>query len=181
VSHEAILAAVDSVRKSAPAYDWNCVPGQWLMYTLLLALPFPASVVRPDDQNPVWFCPPKRRVKGLQRDRDLTGMPMLPLPVLSEAQFSLPKLVGEMYDCTILPGDAMRPLADTWCRFSETNLLRAGHAVRPLRVAAETARAAVRAAAGSACDSSGRSTSSFISTTDSDAGSGTTVTEISEL
>lgn len=50
----------------------------------------------------------------MQRNRDFTGiiagMPILPLPVLSEAQLSLSKLVGEMYDCAILPGDAMRPL-----------------------------------------------------------------------
>ena len=122
------------MREAAPEYNWDCVPGQWLMYTLLLALPFSASVVRPDAQNPVWLCPPKRRVKGLQRDRDLAGMPALPLPVLPDAQFSLPQLVGEMYDCTILPGDAMRPLADAWCRFAESDLLRAGRSEWPLRL-----------------------------------------------
>jgi hypothetical protein len=52
VSHNDIIAAVARVREAAPAYNWNlkCVPGQWLTYTLLLALPFSAEVVvRPDD------------------------------------------------------------------------------------------------------------------------------------
>ena len=55
VSHEDIIEAVVRVRDAVPGYDWNCVPGQWLMYTLLLALPFPARVVRPAGQNPVWL------------------------------------------------------------------------------------------------------------------------------
>jgi hypothetical protein len=170
VSHEQIFAAVERVRTAVPGYDWNCVPGQWLIYTLLLALPFPARVVRPDVQNPIWFCKPKRQCKGKRRERDLTGMPELPLPVLSDAQFSLPELVGQMFDCTILPGDAMRPVADGWCRFAENKLLRAGQVVRPLRIAAETTRAAARVAAGAVAD--GQSTTSFVPTTDSDAGSG---------
>ena len=70
VSHATILAAVDRVRETAPVYDWNCVPGQWLSYTLLLALPFPASVVRPDSQSPVWLCKPKRRGKGASGERE---------------------------------------------------------------------------------------------------------------
>jgi hypothetical protein len=45
------------------------------MYTLLLALPFSQRVVLPDAQSPVWLCKPKRRVKGVQRERDLLGMP----------------------------------------------------------------------------------------------------------
>ena len=179
VSHATILAAVDRVRETAPVYDWNCVPGQWLSYTLLLALPFPASVVRPDSQSPVWLCKPKRRGKGgVQRERDLSGMPALPLPVLSDAKFSLPELVGRMFDCTILSSDALRPLADSWCRFAERSLMRAGGVVRPLRVAAEIARAAAKAAAGPEAD--GQSTTSFVPSTDSDAGSGSTA-DSSEL
>jgi hypothetical protein len=108
VSHEAILAAVDRVREALPAYDWNCVPGQCLSYTLLLSLPFPASVVRPDSQCPVWLCKPKRRGKGgVQRERDLSCMPALPLPALPDAQLSLPELVGRMFDCTVLSSDAL--------------------------------------------------------------------------
>jgi hypothetical protein len=41
------------VREAAPAYNWKCVPGQRLTYTLLLALPFSAKVVRPDAVSPV--------------------------------------------------------------------------------------------------------------------------------
>ena len=114
-------------------------------------------------------------------DRDLAGMLALPLPVLSDAQFSLPEPVDEMYICTILPGDATQLFADAWCRFAESNLLRAGRSVRPLRVAAETARAAVRAAAANESAGDGQSTTSFVPSTDSDAGSGTTLTDVSEL
>ena len=67
----------------------------------------------------------------------------------------------------------LRPLADSWCRFAES-LMRAGRVVRPLRVAAEVARAAARAAAGPGAD--GQSSTSFVPSTDldSEAGSGST-------
>jgi len=122
----------------------------------------------------VWICKQKRSVKGVhvQRQLDLSGSPDLPLPELLDAQFSLPELVGQMFDCVILPGDAMRPVADGWCRFAEGQLSRLGRVVRPLRVAAETVRAAARAAAGAEAD--GWSTTSFVATTDTDAGSGST-------
>ena len=178
VSHEQIFATVQRVRDAAPGYDWNCVPGHWLVYTLLLALPFPACVVRPDAQNPVWHCKQKRRVKGVQHERDLSGRPDLPLPELPDAQFSLPELVGQMFDSVILPGDAMRPVADGWCRFAEGQLFRLGRVVRPLRVAAETVRAAARAAAGAGAD--GWSTTSFVPTTDTDAGSGSTADSLTD-
>ncbi len=55
VSRDAISDAVQLVRDAVPAYDWSCVPGRWLTYTLLLALPFPAKVVRPDAAQPVGF------------------------------------------------------------------------------------------------------------------------------
>ena len=79
-------------------------------------------------------------------------------------------------DCVILPasGDAMRPVADGWCRFAESQLSRLGRVVRPLRVAAETVRAAARAAAGADSEADGWSTTSFVATTDIDAGSGST-------
>jgi hypothetical protein len=46
VSHDAILAAVQLVRDAVPGYDWDCMPGRcmpgyWLTYMLLLAVPFP--------------------------------------------------------------------------------------------------------------------------------------------
>ena len=64
--------AVDRVRGAVAGYEWECDPGRWLMYTLLLALPFSERVVRPDAVHPVWLCKPKSRVKGVQRERDLT-------------------------------------------------------------------------------------------------------------
>ena len=43
------------VRSATIGYQWDCEPGRWLIYTLLLALPFPAVAVRPDAQSPVWL------------------------------------------------------------------------------------------------------------------------------
>ena len=62
VSHQDIFTAIARVRDATPAYNWKCVPGQWLSYTLLLALPFSAKVVLPDTFSPIWFCKPKRKV-----------------------------------------------------------------------------------------------------------------------
>jgi hypothetical protein len=81
--------AVQLVRNTVPAsgYDWSCMPGRWLTYTLLLALTFPAKVVRPDVAQPVWFVGPtgKRRVslRGAVPAHDLTGMPAV-LTALSD-------------------------------------------------------------------------------------------------
>ena len=69
--------------------------------------------------------------------------------------------------------DAMRPPdADAWCnlKFAQSNLLRVGSVVRPLRVAAETARATARVAA--VLEGDGCSTTSFVSSTNSEAGTG---------
>ena len=135
VSHSEILDAARDVRAALPGYNWNCVPGRWLIYTLLLAMPFPEVAVRPDAEQPVWLCPPKHKRKGVVPARDLHGMPA-EVPVLPDEQYSLPEAVGRLFDRTILSRDALRPLADAWCRLSEGNLLRAGAAVRPLRAAA---------------------------------------------
>jgi hypothetical protein len=116
----------------------------------------------------------------VQRERDLTGMPT-ELPELPDDQYSLPELVGAMFDSTVLAGDAIRVVADTWCRHALDVLHRAGRVVRPLRDAAERTRAAARAAAaleeGNAVE---RLTTSFVSSTDSDAGSGSTADSDSE-
>jgi hypothetical protein len=114
----------------------DCVPGQWLIYTLLLALPFPAKVVRPDSASPGWLCPPKRKRHGVVPDRNLRGMPD-DVPQLPDAQYSLPEAVGRLFDCTILSGDALRTPADMWCRLAMGNLLRAGAVVRPMRAAVD--------------------------------------------
>ena len=70
---------------------------------------------------------------------DLRGMPES-VPVLPEAQYSLPEAVGRLYDCTILSSDALRPLADAWCQLAMCSLLRAGAVVSPLRTAADARR-----------------------------------------
>jgi hypothetical protein len=85
-----------------------------------------------------------------------------------------------MYDSVILSGDALRSLEDAWCEYARctSSLPRAGAVVRPLRVAAETARAAARAA-GDLDDDVDRSTISFVASTDG--GSGSTADSVSEL
>ncbi len=94
----------------------------------------------------------------------------LEAPALPEEQHRLPWLVGRMSDCTILSGNAPRPIADQWCRHAMNGLLRANRVVCLLREAAEKARAAARAAAA-LLEDVGRSTSSSMSSSDPGAGS----------
>jgi hypothetical protein len=179
VSHQDIFAAVARVRDAVPMYNWKCVPGQWLTYTLLLALPFSARVVRPDTVTPFWLCKPKRHVRGIQRERDLTGMPTeLELQELPDDQYLLPELVGAMFDRTVLAGDAVRLVADMWCRHALDGLFRVGRVVRPLRETAERVRAA--AIALEEGDADERLTTSGMSSSDSDAGSGSPADSVSE-
>ena len=168
VSHDRITAASVAVLEAVDTYQWDCTPGRWLMYTLLLALPFAANVVRPATPDPIWLCKPKRHVKGVQLERDLTGMPNV-VPELQGEQYLLPLLVGHMFDCTILAGNALRPIADEWCRHAVSGLLRAGRVVRPLREAAEKTRAAARALA--ALEGDGQSTSPSMSSSETGRGS----------
>ena len=88
------------------------------------------------------------------------------LPVLPDAQFSLPEAVGRLYDCTILSSNALRLLADAWCQLAMGNLLRAGSVVSPLRTIADANRAASTLDDDDA--SSVASTSSMAASSDSD-------------
>ena len=47
VSHDDIIDAIANVCSGITGYLWDSTPGRWLMYTLLLAMPFPAVAVRP--------------------------------------------------------------------------------------------------------------------------------------
>ena len=138
VDHIAIHAAVRDVLTALQNYQWDCVPGQWITYTILLALPFPEKVVRPDAQNPIWKRPStqKRKRNGVTPALNLHGMPTA-VPDLPPEQYALPEALGRLYDCTILSSDSLRPLADSWCSLARGNLLRAGATVRPLRAAAD--------------------------------------------
>ena len=104
------------------------------MYCMLLALPFSEKVVVPP--------------QGSQS------------PALSAAESSLPLAMGKLFDATVLSSDALRPLADEWCRRVVCSLRAAGSVVTPLRAAAEErrehAKAARRAAATTGDGASGR-------------------------
>ncbi len=43
----------------------------------------------------------------------------LEVPVLPEVQYRLPLQVGHTFDFTILAGNALRPIADQWCRAAD--------------------------------------------------------------
>ena len=88
VSHQDIFTAIARVRGAVPAYNWKCVPGQWLSYTLLLALPFSAKVVRPDTVSPIWFCKPKRNVRGIQRRGVMGGSKKGSSPTPRQSRFA---------------------------------------------------------------------------------------------
>jgi hypothetical protein len=121
VDHAAIGDAATIVIRIAQKYDWNCLPVQWLMHCMLLALPFSEKAV----------CPPI----GSQ------------LPTLPASQYSLPLSVGRLFDATVLSSDALRPLADEWCRRVVDCLRAAGRLVTLLRAAAEERREQAKAAA----------------------------------
>ena len=121
VDHTAIYDAVDAARQLVRDYDWDCLPGRWLTYCLLLAIPYTEKVVLPPPQSAS--------------------------PVLPETQYSLPRALGRVFDKTVLTHDALRPLADAWCRRSVRALRAAGDIVCPLRTAAEERREPARAAA----------------------------------
>jgi hypothetical protein len=166
VSHDAITAAIDVIRMVSRNYDWDCTPGKWLIYTVLLALPFPEVAVRPDAVSPIWLCPPKRKRNGAEPPRNLRGMPVF-VPVLPDAQYSLPCAMGRLFDKTVLSNDALRPMADSWCSLATANLLRAGAIVRPLRMAADLRRLSIGTASNDAASTSNSSDESA-SSTDSD-------------
>ena len=110
VSHSAILDAVSFVRSASTVYQWDCEPGRWLIYTLLLVLPFPSVAVRPDAQTPVWLRRMRKR-QGLEQQCNVRGMPAA-VPELPDEQYSLPEAVTRLFDSTVLSSDALRPLAD---------------------------------------------------------------------
>jgi hypothetical protein len=138
VSHDDILDAIASVRNGIAGYFWDSTPGRWLIYTLLLAMPFPAVAVRPDPRPgmAVWQRAPSRR-----REMDLRDMPIL-LPEIPDDHYRLPELVGHLFDVTVLSRDVLRPLADAWCSMALSCLTRAGKVIRPMRATAELKRAA---------------------------------------
>ena len=138
VSHDDIIDAVANVCSGIAGYSWDSTPGRWLIYTILLAMPFPAVAVRPDPRPgmAVW-----RRQESSRRAMNLRDMPIL-LPEIPDDQYRLPELVGRLFDVTVLSRDVLRPLADAWCSMALSCLTRAGKTVRPMRAAAEKRRAA---------------------------------------
>ena len=119
-------------------YHCDGTPENWLIYTFLLAIPFPAKVVRPDPARLVWMRPISANRKST-RTPDLRDMP-LQLPDIPDLQYRLPELVGRLFDVTVLSRDSLRPLG-AWRSMAQNALLRLGKIVRPLRVAAEKKRA----------------------------------------
>ena len=70
--------------------------------------------------------------------------PVLNLPTVPAECFTLPKVVGQLFDETILPPDALRRLANWWIRLSHRCIMKLGDVVRPLRNAAEATRLQTR-------------------------------------
>jgi hypothetical protein len=87
---------------------------------------------------------------------ELTGMPAV-VPALSDSQYLLLELVSRMYDRVILSGYTLRSLKVAWCEYKRRSLLQIAAVVRLLHVAAETARAAARAAGVFKLDDDGAS------------------------
>ena len=80
VSHQDIFTAIARVRGAVPASTGsvfldNGFRTHYFLHSLLKS--YVLHTV-----SPIWFCKPKRKVRGIQRERDLTGMPteLLELP-----------------------------------------------------------------------------------------------------
>jgi hypothetical protein len=139
-----IDAAVSDVRRIAQNYYWECTPGRWLIYVILLGLPFSKSVVRPPAAGYINPTPtPKPRTAAQQaalrvrvrqpRRPPITDVdPVLALPQLTDAQFSLPEAFGALMDTTTLPNNALRPLSTTWIRRCYNHILALGGVVSPM-------------------------------------------------
>ena len=65
-----------------------------------LVPPVAVALVRPATPDPIWLCKPKRRVKGVQLERDLTGMTNV-VPELQGEQYLL--LVQKLDACLTAP------------------------------------------------------------------------------
>jgi hypothetical protein len=85
-----------------------------------------------------------RRAEGAGALPQPTHHQPIHVPTLPETQYSLPALVGAMFDAVILPRDALRRMADAWIDWSFQSLMRLGAMVRPLRAAADAAIQAAR-------------------------------------
>jgi hypothetical protein len=62
-------------------------------------------------------------------------------PLLDDKQYKLPLRVGKLFDSTLLPNNALRPMANVWIHWSRRQLLEIGRVVSPLRLVAERERA----------------------------------------
>jgi hypothetical protein len=142
-----ILTAVQAVQEAIAGYEWDCLPGRWLQYLLILAMPYSERAVKPTDDGLSWTH--VQLIKRRQHKRQKLGeietvradrMPV-EAPHLAEAQYHLPDLVGRLYDSILLPANALRPLANAWIHWSRKQLLAVGEVVSPLRLAAERKRA----------------------------------------
>jgi hypothetical protein len=157
-----IPAAAVAVRNSAAMYNWNCMPGTWLTYMLIIGLPFSAAVVRPPARrytNPAPSAPlmsarqraaakaapgaeltPTGRLKRRKLPAVVDTNPIELIPPLPAEQFSLPEAFGRLMDVTLLPNNALRRTANSWSRWSYKQVFKLGSAVRPLRTAKEKER-----------------------------------------
>jgi hypothetical protein len=150
--------AAKRVEAALEHYQWECIPGRWLTYMLILALPFPRSAVRPPETAFLR----KRVVPKLKTARQRAeeraraangendGTPRVPvaLPVpatLPDTQYRLPEAFGALMDAAVLPKGDLRRTADVWLVWSKRRLMTIGRVTRPLRRRAEAAREAARA------------------------------------
>lgn len=142
-----IPTAVAAVQEAIAGYQWDCLPGRWLQYLLILAMPYSERVVKPTDDGLSWTH--AQLIKRRQNKRQKLGQieivrpdrTPVEAPHLAEAQYHLPELVGRLYDSILLPANALRPLANAWIHWSRRQILAVGEVVSPLRLAAERKRA----------------------------------------
>jgi hypothetical protein len=142
-----IPTSVTGVQAAIPGYNWECLPGRWLQYLLVLAMPYSERVVRPTTDGMPWMNLPLVKRKQSKRQKlgqiEIIRPDRAPItaPLLDDIQYKLPLRVGKLFDSTLLPNNALRPMANVWIHWSRRQLLEIGKVVSPLRLVAERERA----------------------------------------
>jgi hypothetical protein len=88
----------------------------------------PASETQAEHTAKVWS-----KIEIIKPDRA-----PITAPLLDDIQYKLPLRVGKLFDSTLLPNNALHPMANVWSR---RQLLEIGKVVSPLRLVAERERA----------------------------------------
>ena len=154
-------------------YDWDCVPGRWLIYTLLLAMPFPAFAVRPEPNILSGTAPLSVSARGLcQSATCVACWQQYQCSLMRSALCQTRRLLGGCSTAPFCRGMLYARLQSRGA-VGNLNLLRAVTIIRPIRLgvrasAAACARLALLAEDTPADDGAGSTSGSLAPSSDSE-------------